>query len=343
MRSIHSMNDALSVFLRLVCAAALFFGVLRLSTAAEPSADRPAGYPAKPIRFLVGNVPGGGIDMTARILAQKVTDRWGRSVVVDNRGGASGVIAMEVAAQAAPDGYTFLVIPGSLISSAAAQKKLSFDVRRAYVPVTQLTTVAYVLMINAGLPPDTLKDFVAYAKAKPNALSYGSSGVGGIGHLASALFCELSGVRMTHVPYKGSGPALVDMIAGQVQMGFTATLSGMPHVRAGRLKALGISSAKRSQAFPDIPTIAEAGVPGFDLINWYGLFGPAATPRPIVTALHRVIVQELNAADVQAAFSKDGAEATPSPSPEAFAALLAREIATWEKFVKLPGFAEHLR
>jgi tripartite-type tricarboxylate transporter receptor subunit TctC len=264
-------------------------------------------------------------------------------VVVDNRGGASGVIAMEVAAQAVPDGYTFLIIPGSLISSAAAQKKLSFDVRKAYAPVTQLTTVAYVLMINAGLKPETLQDFVAYAKARPNALSYGSSGVGGIGHLASALFCELSGVRMTHVPYKGSGPALVDMIAGQVQMGFTATISGMPHVRAGRLKALGISSAKRVHAFPDIPTIAEGGVSGFDLINWYGLFAPAAAPRPIVNALHRMVVQELTAADVQAAFSKDGAEATSSPSPEAFAALLAKEIASWERFVKLPGFAEHLR
>jgi tripartite-type tricarboxylate transporter receptor subunit TctC len=324
-------------------AAALMLAALQLCSAAEPSADRPAGYPAKPIRFLVGNPPGGGIDITARAIGQKLTDRWGRPVVVDNRPGASGIIALEVSAQAAPDGYTFLVIPGSLISSAHVQKKLSFDVRKAYAPVTQLTTVAYVLMINASLPPGTLKDFVAYAKARPNALSYGSSGVGGIGHLAAALFCEQSGLQITHVPYKGSGPALADMIAGQIQMGFTATISGMPQVRAGRLKALGISSSKRSQAFPEVPTIAEAGVPGFDLVNWYGLFAPAATQRAIVNALHRAVAQELSTPEVQAAFAKDGAEATSSASPDAFAGLVATEIKTWEKYVKLPGFAEHLR
>lgn len=300
-------------------------------------------YPAKPIRFLVGNAPGGGIDITARAVGQKLTERWGRSVVVDNRPGASGIIAMEVAAQAVPDGYTLLVISGSLISSAGVQKKVSFDVRKAYAPVTQLTTVAYMLMINVGVPPNSVKDFIAYARARPNGLSYGSSGIGGAGHLAGALFCEMAGIRMVHVPYKGGGQVLADMIAGQVQMGFTATISGMPHVRAGRLKALGISSLKRAQAFPEVPTITEAGLPGFELVNWYGLFAPAATPRAIVAALQRAVSQDLGAPDVQSAFAKDGAEATPSASPEAFAELLAREVKSWEKLVKLPGFAEQLR
>lgn len=309
----------------------------------QPAAERPGGYPVKPIRFVVGNAPGGGIDITARSVGQKLTERWGRPVVVDNRPGASGIIAMEVTAQAAPDGYTLLVIPGSLFASASVQKKVGFDVRAAYTPVTQLTTVAYVLMLNAGLPPGTLKELIAYAKARPNKLVYGSSGVGGAGHLAGALLCELAGVSMVHVPYKGGGPVLADMIGGQIHMGFTATISGMPHVRAGRLKALGVTSLRRVQAFPDVPTLDEAGVPGFELINWYGLFGPKAVPRPIVTALHREIAQSLTTPEVQTAFAKDGAEAMPSPSPAAFAALLEKEIKSWEKLVKLPGFAEHLR
>lgn len=246
---------------------------------AQTQSDRPGGYSVKPIRFLVGNAPGGGIDITARAVGQKLTERWGRSVVVDNPPGASGIIIMEVAAQAVPNGYTLLVISGSLIASAGVQKKVAFDVRRAYAPVTQLTTVAYMLMINAGLPPNNVTNFIAYAKARPDALSYGSSGVGGAGHLAGALFCEMAGVKITHVPYKGGGLVLADMIGGQVQMGFTATISGMPQVRGGKLKTLGITSLKRAAAFPDVPTIAEAGVPGFELINWYGLFAPAATPR----------------------------------------------------------------
>jgi tripartite-type tricarboxylate transporter receptor subunit TctC len=313
------------------------------TTYAQSDPNRPNGYPTKPIRFLVGNAPGGGIDITARAVGQKLSARWERSVVVDNRPGASGIIAMELAAQAAPDGYTLLVISGSLIASAGVQKKVTFDVRKAYAPITQFTTVAYMLMINAGLPPNTVKELIAYAKSRPDGLSYGSSGVGGAGHLAGALFCEMAGTKMIHVPYKGGGLVLADMISGQVQMGFTATISGMPHVRAGKLKALGVTSLKRVKAFPEVPTIAEAGVPGFELINWYGLFGPGNTPRPIVAALHREIAQNLSSPEVQAAFAKDGAEATPSASPEAFAALLANEIKIWEKFVKLPGFAENLR
>jgi tripartite-type tricarboxylate transporter receptor subunit TctC len=310
---------------------------------AQPVPVQPGGYPAKPIRLLVGNAPGGGIDITARAVGQKLTERWGRSVVVDNRPGASGIIAMDVVAQATPDGYTLLVISGSLIASAGVQKKVVFDVRRAYAPITQLTTVAYMLMVTASLPVNTVKDLIAYAKARPNALSYGSSGIGGAGHLAGELFCDMAGVKMVHVPYKGGGLVLADMIAGQIQLGFTATLSGMPHVRSGKLKALGVTSLKRAHAFPEVPTISEAGVPGFELVNWYGIFAPAATPPAIVAALHREIAQSLNSAEVQAAFAKDGAEATPSASPQDFRALLVKEVANWEKLVKLPGFAEALR
>ena len=297
----------------------------------------------KPIRLLVGNAPGGGIDITARAVAQKLTDRWGRSVVVDNRPGASGLIAMEMAAQAAPDGYTLLVTSGSLIASAGVQNKVRFDVRKAYAPISQLTTVAYMLMVTASLPVNTVTELVAYAKARPGALSYGSSGVGGAGHLAGELFCSMAGVKIVHVPYKGGALVLADMIGGQVQMGFTATISGMPHVRSGKLKALGVTSLERVRAFPEVPAISEAGVPGFELVNWYGIFAPAATPPAIVTALHREIAQSLSTREVQAAFAKDGADATPSPTPQQFGALLAREIDNWRRLVKLPGFAESLR
>ena len=278
-------------------------------------------YPQKPIRILVGNAPGGGIDITARAVGQKLTEKWGRPVVVDNRPGASGLIAMEV----------------------AVQKKVAFDVRLAYAPVTQLTTVAYMLMVNASVPANSVREFIAYAKARPNALSYGSSGIGGAGHLAGALFCHLAGVDIVHVPYKGGGLVLADMISGQVQMGFTATISGMPHVRSGKLKVLGMTSAKRVQSFPDVPTVAEAGVPGFELINWYGLFAPAKTPSVIVDALQAEIARALGSTEVQAAFAKDGAEATPSASPRQFAALLDKELESWQKLVKLPGFAENLK
>jgi tripartite-type tricarboxylate transporter receptor subunit TctC len=310
---------------------------------AQAVPGQPGAYPVKPIRLLVGNAPGGGIDITARAVGQKLTERWGRSVVVDNRPGASGIIAMDVVAQATPDGYTLLVISGSLIASAGVQKKVAFDVRKAYAPITQLTTVAYMLMVTASLPVNTVKDLIAYAKAKPNALSYGSSGIGGAGHLAGELFCYMAGVKIVHVPYKGGGLVLADMIGGQIQLGFTATISGMPHVRSGKLKALGVTSLRRAQAFPEVPTIAEAGVPGFELVNWYGIFAPAATPPAIVAALHREIAQSLNSAEVQSAFAKEGAEATPSASPEDFRALLAKEVANWEKLVRLPGFAEALR
>ena len=328
---------------RLARAVPVLIACLSAAAFAQPEPGRAGGYPVKPIRLLVGNAPGGGIDITARAVGQKLTERWGRSVVVDNRPGASGLIAMEVAAQAVPDGYTLLVISGSLIASAGVQNKVRFDVRKAYAPITQLTTVAYMLMVTASLPVNTVTELIAYAKARPDALSYGSSGIGGAGHLAGELFCSLAGVKIVHVPYKGGALVLADMIGGQVQMGFTATISGMPHVRSGKLKALGVTSLKRARAFPEVPTISEAGVPGFELVNWYGIFAPAATPPAIIAALHREISQSLSTREVQAAFAKDGADATPSPTPQQFGVLLAREIDNWRRLVKLPGFAESLR
>lgn len=240
-------------------------------------------YPNKPIRLLVGNAPGGGIDITARVVAQKIGEKWGRSFVVDNRPGASGLIALDLTQQAAPDGYTFLVTSGSLIASAMAQKKVPYDVRTAYAPVSQLTSLYYLLLINPSLPVNSVKELIAYGKSKPGALNYGSSGIGGAGHLG--------------------GELLADLISGQIQLGFTSTISGMPQVRSGRLKAPAVTSPKRAPAFPDLPALAEAGVPGFELMNGYGLFGPANTPPAIVALLHRDVSQSPGTPEAQTAFA----------------------------------------
>ena len=194
-----------------------------------------------------------------------------------------------------------------------------------------------------ALPIYSVKELIAYGKSKPGALNYGSSGIGGAGHLGGELLASMAGIKMVHVPYKGGGLVLADLISGQIQLGFTSTISGMPHVRGGRLKGLAMTGAKRAAAFPDLPTMAEAGVPGFELINWYGLFGPAGTPHAIVKLLHRDVSQSLATPDAQSAFAKDGADAAPSASPEAFRRVLANEVADWQKIVKLPGFADALR
>jgi len=310
---------------------------------AQHKADASGGYPTKPVRMLVGNAPGGGIDLTARAVAQKLTERMGRSFIVANRPGGTGLIAIDLTANANADGYTLLVTSGSLISSATVRKKLPFDTRTAMAPVTQLTSLCYVLMVNPGLPVKTVKELIAYGKAKPNALHFGSSGVGGIGHLASELFVANAGINAVHVPYKGGGPVLLDMISGQIQMGFTATISALPHVRAGRLRGLAVSCPERSRAVPELPTVAESGLPGYELVNWYGLFAPAKTPAAVVGALHREVVAALKFPEMQAMFDKDGADATGSPTPAAFRKVFENEVAKWEGYVKLPGFAEALK
>ena len=310
---------------------------------AQPKSELPDGYPNRPVRLLVGNAPGGGIDITARAVDQKLTERWDRPIVVDNRPGGAGLIAIDLTSQAAPNGYTLLVTSGSLIGSATAQKKLPYDTRKALAPVTQLTTLCYMLLVNPSVPAKSVKELIAFAKANPDKLHFGSSGVGGAGHLAGELLGHMASVKIVHVPYKGGGLVLLDMISGQVQMGFTATISAMPHVRSGKLRVLGVTSPQRAKAFPDIPTIHESGLPGYQLVNWYGMFAPAGTQPAIVSALHRETGRGLASPDVQAMFAKDGAEAAGSESPAAFRAVFEKEVVTWEKLIKLPGFAASLK
>ena len=306
------------------------------------SAQQKTDYPARTVRVLVGNAPGGGIDITARAVSQKLTERLNRSFVVDNRAGASGIIAMDVAAKSPPDGYTLLVTSGSLISSANAQKKVAYDVRTAYAPVSQLASLCYMLLVTPSLPAKSVKELVALGKRNPGQLNYGSSGVGGAGHLAGELFAHTAGLKLVHVPYKGGGLVLTDLIVGQIQLGFTATISAMPHVRSGKLRALAVTSPQRAKALPEFPTVVESGVP-FQLVNWYGLFAPAGTPAAVVSLLHQNVVQALATPEIETMLAKDGAEASPSQSPAQFAALLAKEVEHWNKIVQLPGFADALR
>lgn len=302
-----------------------------------------AGYPDKSIRLLVGNAPGGGSDITARTVAEKLTELLGRPVIVDNRAGASGIIAMNLAAQATPNGYTLLVVAGADLAGAMAQKKVSYDVRAAYAPISQLTSQYYLLLATPSLPVNSLKELIDYAKSRPGALSFGSAGVGSAGHAGLELFKSLAGVDIVHVPYKGIGPALIDMISGQLQLAFVSTISSTPHLKSGKLRALAVTSARRARAYPELPTVAEAGAPGFDLTNWYGLYAPAGTPPAIVQLLHRETVRVLNSPDLQARFANAGAETAASATPAEFGELLAREVGKWEKIMKIPGFADSLK
>ena len=300
-------------------------------------------YPNKPVRMIAGNAPGGAIDITARIVAQKLTERWGHSVVVDNRAGASVIIAMDLTAQAAPDGYTLMVTAGSLLASAAAQKKVSYDIQKAFAPVTQLTSAAYLLVVIPSVPVNSVKELIAYAKSKPGVLSYASSGTGSATHFSMELFKAMARVEMVHIPYKGTGAALNDLLGGQVHLMFANTISGMHPVRSGKLKALAVSSPRRARVLPDLPTISEAGVPGYEVTNWHGMYVPAKTPTAVIGALHREVTETLISSDVQARFANGGAEAVASGSPAEFHGVLAREVDKWEKLIKLPNFADSLR
>ena len=307
------------------------------ATLVSGSADaqqRPAGYPARPIRVLVGSSPGGGVDFMTRSVAQKLAERWRRAVVVDNRTGGGGAIAVELLAHAAPDGYT-LYGGGSQVVTATPLRKVPFDTRKAIDPVAQMTSSSYLLVVPAALPVGSVRDLIAYVKARPG--SYGSAGVGSATHLGTELFKFLAGVDMVHVPYKGNGQALNDLIAGQIQMLFTSTISGMPHVKSGRLKALAVTSLKRLPAFPDLPTVSESGVPDFELDNFYGIYAPHGLPQAILDALNGEVAAFMSSPDMVRVVAADGAEVAPPATPAQFKAKFARQIDVWENFIRKTG------
>ena len=294
-------------------------------------------YPAKPLRLIVPYPPGGGTDLLARPIAQKLGESLGQQVIVDNRGGANGTIGMDLAAKAPADGYTLvLALTAQLAMNPAIHKKLPYDPVRDYAPVTLLGTTPYVLTVHPSLPVKSVRDLIALAKARPGQLAYSSSGNGGIPHLASRMLEGMAGIAMVHVPYRGGGPALVDLIAGQVQLNFAVIPAAKPHVEAGKLRAIAVTTAQRSKAAPGVAAIGET-LPGYEVSTWFGILAPARTPASAIGALNREIVRILHLPEMQdrlpVGFAPIGS------TPEAFAGFIRKEIAKWAKAIRESGIA----
>ena len=293
-------------------------------------------YPSKPIRIISPFAPGGGNDILCRTIAPKLSEKLRQQVIVDNRPGANGIIGTEVAARAAPDGYTIVLIPSGHAVNASLHRKLPYDSIRDFTPITLVGSSPLILAVHPSVPAKNVKQLVALAKAHPEQLTYGSAGIGSSGHLGGALFETLTGTKMVHVPYKGMSLAITDLMGGQVSLVFGTSLSVMPHVRSGRLRALATTGAQRSPALPDLPTVAEAGVPGYEAGLWYGFVGPARIPSEIVRRLNAEIVAVLKLSEVRERLASQGVDARPS-TPEEFGRLLVSDLERWAKVVQRAG------
>jgi tripartite-type tricarboxylate transporter receptor subunit TctC len=295
-----------------------------------------AQYPAKPVRLLVGFPPGGGVDIIARLVGQKLGERWGKPVVIDNRSGAAGNIATEIVAKSAPDGHTLIMAFSSHASNAALYEKLPFDIERDFTPVTLVATAPVMIVVNAQVPARTLSELIELARSRPGALKFASSGVGTPVHLGGELMMQLTGTRMTHVPYKGIAPAMAAMLGGETDLSYPSVLSAMQHVKSGRLKALAVAGRSRYPGLPDVPTAAESGLQGFEIDYWYAVLGPAGVPRAVVSRLQREISAMVNTPEMRETLLAQGSIAAGS-TPEELDALIRREHALWVKVVKAGG------
>jgi tripartite-type tricarboxylate transporter receptor subunit TctC len=315
--------------LRKACVGLLFVG----AASSAPGQD----YPSRPVRLIAPFPAGGGVDIVARQLAQKLSEKWGQQVVVDNRSGATGIIGTELAARSNPDGYT--VIMGNVATHAvnvSLYKKLPYHPIKDFAPITLVARVPEALVVHPSLPVTSVKDLVALASKKPGALTVGSAGYGSPPHLAAELFQLLAKVQFVHVPYKGSTPALIDLIGGQISLYFSNILSATPHVKSGKLRGLGVTSAKRSAVLPDLPTIAEAGVPKYEEYNWYGMLAPAGVPGPVLKKLHGDFVAVLRSPEVEQRLIADGAEVIGN-TPQEFARFIRVEVDKYANVVKQRG------
>jgi tripartite-type tricarboxylate transporter receptor subunit TctC len=309
-------------------------GALLLGAAACATAQ---AFPSRPVRLIAPFPAGGGVDIVARQLAQKLTEKWGEQVVVDNRAGATGIIGTELAARATPDGYTIII--GNVATHAvnvSLYRKLSYDPVKDFEPITLIARVPEVLVVHPSLAAGSVKELIALAAKKPEGLTVGSAGYGSPPHLAAELFQLLGKVQFVHVPYKGSTPALTDLIAGQISLYFSNILSATPHVKNGRLRALGVTGLKRSPVLPEVPSIAEAGVSKYEEYNWYGMLAPKYVPAPVISKLHTDVVSVLHAPDFEQKLIKDGAEVIGN-TPQAFARFIRSEIDKYATVVKRRG------
>ena len=303
-------------------------------SAAHAQPKAPAGnYPSKTVRIIVGQSPGGGGDILVRLLAQRLTERFGQSFIVENIPGASGMIGMAAVVRAEPDGYTFFQTSSASYNNAVLSGNASFDVRKALIPVAQMSATPNVLSVNASLPVNSVKDLIAYARANPGKLNYSSGGIGSSSHLNGELFKSRGGFEAEHIPHKGVAPALQDLVAGRAQFTFASATATTPHVKTGKIRAIGISSIRRSPNLPDLPTISESGLPGYDFTGWIGLMAPAGTPQPIVMALNRPIAQMLQSPDILKVLTADGTDPAPG-TPEDLQAAIDSALAVATKLVK---------
>jgi tripartite-type tricarboxylate transporter receptor subunit TctC len=310
---------------RLACAAAM------TCAACASAQDKPAGYPMRPIRLICPVAPGAGNDTITRAAAQMLNEKWGQTVVVDNRSGGGTVIATELGAQAAPDGYTLLTATDTLMLL-GAMKRVTFDIRKAFEPIVVMTTQPYILVMNPALPVKSVKELVALSKTKP--LSYGSSGVGTTVHLGMERLASLTGARFEHVPYKGTAPALIGVMGGEVHMVPASAISGTSAMKTGKVRALAVMGLSRVPALPDVPTVAEQGLPGFKIVNSYNLFAPAGTPRPILLAINRVVSEGMRSPQMAQKLGAEGSQPGERLTPDELKAQMAKEYVEVEKQVK---------
>jgi tripartite-type tricarboxylate transporter receptor subunit TctC len=314
----------------------IIFVVIGCAAAAIASTAAGQAYPTKPVRMIAASSPGSAVDIVARIVAQKLGEQLGQQVVVDNRAGAGGNLGAELAAKAAPDGYTlFMGTPAHAINT-GLYRKLNYDLIRDFAPVSQVTSGQYVVIVHPSLPVKSIKELIALARAKPGQLNYASAGSGNATHLAGELFSSAAHVKLVHVPYKGSGPALTDVVGGQVQLMFCNLTAALPQVKTGRIRALAVTGPTRAAAAPELPTVIEAGVPGYTVISWFGVLVPAATPRELIVKLNAELARTMSAPDVRDRLAADGAEPTTG-TPEQFGTFLRAEITQWTKVIKNAG------
>ena len=324
------VHDVVAVW-RLIALAVSLCGTTAVAQGA--AAPSPQPYPTKPVRLIVPFPPGGGVDATARVLGQKLTEAWRQQVVTDNRTGAGTTIGTEIAARSAADGYTLLLTNNALAISAGLYPKLRYETGRDFQPIMEVLRAPFVLVVPANSSTKSVKDLIALAKARPGELALANTGIGSGPHLAGVLFAAMTGTSLNHIPYKGGGPAIQDLIAGRVQLLFTTPLAAMPHVQTGRLRALGVTSAKRAATLPDLPTVAESGVTGYDVSTWYMLLAPARTPQAIVAQINRDSAAGLRQPDAVKILGSEGAELVLGTPAEA-ADLLRRELARWSTVIK---------
>jgi tripartite-type tricarboxylate transporter receptor subunit TctC len=293
-------------------------------------------WPSRPVRIVVPSPPAGGTDIVARVMAEHFSRAFKQQFFVENRPGAGNMIGIESVARAAPDGYTFLMTASTLSLNSVLYKKVSYDPIKDFAPITLAATAPNVLIVNPSVPAKTLPEFIALAKQQPGKLTYGTPGIGTSPHMCMELFKSMAGVDLQHIPYRGTVPALTDVMSGQINAMFSTALAAKPQIEAGKVRAFGVTTAKRSGALPDIPSIAEAGVPGYEAVQWYGFLAPAGTPPAIIAQIHAETMKALNAAEMKEKLAHDGAEPSPT-SPEEFAAHIRNELEKWRKVAKAAG------